>query len=79
MKVKDFKTALSTRYWNKGFQIPIYYGGEEDNDEVFVDFESMREEFDTNMEELKDLVKEKDELTKIMKQKMKQITEKENA
>ena len=78
MKIKDFKIALSTRYWGKGFQIPIYWA-EEDNDEVLVDFESMREEFDTNMKELKDLVKEKDELTKIMKEKVNQIKEKENA
>lgn len=70
MKEED----LIKKYPTGKIEIGIYYGLEDDG-EVLIDWESMREEFDFSLKEIEDFV-EKDELQLMVTEKMKQFSPK---
>ncbi len=72
MKVKEFEENLGRENLDCGMELPIYWSLNEDGN-VLIDFESMQEEFDEKVRVLKEILEEKDELTNIVNEKMKQI------
>ena len=56
MKVEEFEKKLSKIYAGKGFRLPVYwYLDEKDN--VVVDFDSIREEYEYGIKQLKEILK----------------------
>ena len=78
MKEEEFEEELFKKNMNEGLTIPVYWCADDDNN-VCIDFDDMRDIFEQHIKELEELIEDKDELSKIMKEKLKQIGEKKNA
>lgn len=74
MKEKEFMDKLSKINFDEGLIIPVYFGFD-DNENVIVDWDSMKEEFNIKLGEIKEILEPKDELTEIVKEKVRMINE----
>jgi len=75
MKEKEFMKRLNYLNYGDNIKIPVFWSLDDD-DNVFIDFDSMREEWDFAIKEIEELIREKDELTKIVKEKIGDIKNK---
>ncbi len=56
MKADKFITELEKRNLNEGIKTPVFWT-EDDEGNIFIDFESMKEEFKDNIKELDNILK----------------------
>jgi len=82
MKEKEFiekinKLNLNYLKQDGNILIPVYYGLE-DNGDVMLDEEGMFEELEDKLEQIREVLEPKDELTELIKEKVKMIGEEKN-
>ena len=77
MKEKEFEEQLILNNIYSGLELFVYWSLDENNN-VIVDFDSMREEFDEKVRVLNEILEDKDELQGIVAEKLKQIKEKKD-